>query len=251
MAGAYRCPVCGVDFPAGTPGAPRATTSSADPQPRRRAASTKAFAEDLGAALGDALDIGEGDDEPAAPAHEAPSRRHDNAEPDEARDRERRAESSASLDVRPREVAATGGSASLTVRPAREGSAVTPAGPARTVPVTTRRNRSSAMAGTILTGLLVIVAAAAGYWYLGNRLPTAAIGVAAPAALSVGADDGWVRLPSSDGPLVVTADGPFRVRVDGDVYTVDGARSVRIPQGSRASVRVVRAPSRAEVRTAQ
>ena len=29
MAGAYRCPVCGIDFPSGTPGAPERTDSGA------------------------------------------------------------------------------------------------------------------------------------------------------------------------------------------------------------------------------
>ena len=265
MVGAYRCPVCGIDFPSGTRGAPKAASSPGDADlsgverdaPRAEPAG---FAEALDEALGIRPQPPAGEREPEtddAAVEEANAEPVDEAHADGGLVADRsRPNGTASLDVRPSEAAprAAGSVASLSVRPGRESKSVVvhqaeaDASPA----VRPRRTMAKGLGRTLVVALVLIAAVGAGVWWTSQQVNVpAAIGLAGPSATTVGAADGWVTLPTSDTGLTVTADGPFRLRVAGKVYTLDGSQPVRVPPGVATSVRIVRSPTSATVMPAQ
>lgn len=267
VAGAYRCPVCGIDFPAGTPGTPKAAYSEAE-LPEAGASSRAA----IGAASEDAPEAPRGDDERPS-GDRVPAvlprlhRRTDPepaAEPAAASDADGpsadAAASGASASspgsqatgegafpsVRPEraEPAARGGDGDgLKVRPARAGKVlvVEPAGHAFTPPPR-RRSKARNLAGTLALALiLLLIAGGVGLWFAGQQRPAGPDGEFARALGSVtevSSADGWVVLPKAGTPLVLSGTGPFRVRVDGTVYSMDGSRAVRLDRGPDSSVAV-------------
>ena len=78
-----------------------------------------------------------------------------------------------------------------------------------------------------------------------------ALGGAAP--ITVTAEDGWVTIPAEPGAVLIDADGMYRIRVDGEVFTGSANQRVRVPVGETTSlaVRTVRAPTTATVSRAE
>lgn len=233
MAGAYRCPVCGIDFPSGTPGAPDRSGSTAGVAPGREPepAETAPHDDIIDAEFEheDTLDFAPGADR-AAPAGGVRT-------------------ATADLNVRPREDAgrAGGAAATLSVRPARESAAVTVTDVEFEVEEDEeppRRGWGRALFGTLVSAVVLIAVVAGSVWWLDSRgaLPSGSMG-----AFTVETGDGWVSLPTEGRALVVEADGPFRLRVSGRVYSLPGDRAVQIPADAEASVRIVRSPTTATV----
>jgi hypothetical protein len=200
-----------------------------------------------------------------------PARRTDAAAPED--------EPAGPVDVD--EPEAAGGASAPRVSPARErddGPARRPAGadlavaPARERPVARvrrrqdvekarhvrRRSKSGSLALTTLAALVLMVSVGGAAWYADTR-GLADLGIVRnplPVTLSmpridmtVSAADGWVEVPSGSGTVVVSADGPYRVRLDGVVYSLDGGRRLRVPMEpqTQLSVRAVREPTVARV----
>ncbi|MEM7693280.1 MAG: hypothetical protein AAF318_02430 [Pseudomonadota bacterium] len=211
VAGAYRCPVCGIDFPAGTPGAPKVPD---EPPP---AAASGPPADDGTVVL----------DRPAEAPAKAPTR-------------------TAILDVRPADAAParTRTTANFAPTPAP----VAASAPSREVSVAVRPRRSKArgLAGTVLSALILIAGLAVISQYAGPRVGLPPVIERPP--VTVNATDGWVTLPATEAGFVVNADGPFRLRIDGEVFTLAADQTVRVPGGQNASLRVVRAPATATAR---
>ncbi|WMS41241.1 hypothetical protein RDV64_14255 [Acuticoccus sp. MNP-M23] len=291
MAGAYRCPVCGVDFPAGTPGAPKAPSGPDDILTPGDLDFTEALREATGgrtpehivpepepaAENAEAESDSAGDDEPvtfdAAPEKDAghePDADTLDISPGAARGSEPRVEihepagkapDDAMLNVRPREearAAAAGTGSALAVRPVREdGQVVAPAareakpGKALVRSPQRRRARSRSLAGTLLVALILIGAVAAGAWWVGDKVGVTPAGGGSAVELSAGVDDGWVSLPTADQAFQVDADGPFRMRIDGEVYALSGGRPVRVPSGADAALKVPRGTHRAVARSVE
>ncbi len=230
MAGAYRCPVCGIDFPSGTPGTPDLRTVAPEPEPEAepRAPSLREDVVDAEFEHDDALDI-------------APGAGRTGTGPRTA---------TADLNVRPREDPRTGGgggaTATLFVRPARESVVVS----VPEIDYTTemvdppRRGWMRGIGGTLMSALVLIAIVAGTVWWLNARdaLPSRALG-----DFKVESADGWVSLPTEGRALVVSANGPFRLRVAGRVYSLDGNRAVQVPADASAAVRIVRAPTTATI----
>lgn len=234
MARSYRCPVCGIDFPAGTPGAPKAPEPAGGSEPDAGVAPTvdDTLRADLNIAPGGAANgDGVGRREPRMSAGATGSETE--AEIAAEGEPPRPSPPSGSLSVRP-------------ARPAASAVAVPPQA-STTVARPRRRSRARALGGTMVSALVLIGAVLAGAYLYGDRLAGPLLDRVRSDALSVTASDGWVSLPSDDKELVVTADGPFRLRVDGEVYTLTGAQAVRIPPQSAASLRIIRAPTSATV----
>ncbi|WP_420391794.1 hypothetical protein [Acuticoccus sp.] len=157
-----------------------------------------------------------------------------------------------------RELEGTGPArADLSVAPmrGREPSASAPAMPYYDVPPPTRQKRSlgRSLLATTSAALLVIVALGGAAWYAdrdegAGRLLTNN-GAGADDVITVQADDGWVDIPTEPGAVYVTADGTFRLRVDGTVYTGTRNSRVRVPmgEGTALAVRTVRAPTVVQV----
>ncbi|GAB5375395.1 MAG: hypothetical protein AcusKO_18570 [Acuticoccus sp.] len=227
MAGAYRCPVCGIDFPSGTPGAPERTDSGAADARVRPAAPPPTPDSD-----NDSLDFAPG----GAAARESGARPRGAAE----------------LDVRPREAGerAEAGAASLSVRPARESVAVAVAQreTSRELVPSRRRSWAKSLAGTLTSAILILGLVAGGAFLFQHRDLLRAIGGGGSApAQTVALDDGWVTLSVDERPLTVSADGPFRLRVSGKVYSLPAGQAIKVPPDVEAAVRVVRGTTTATV----
>ena len=98
-----------------------------------------------------------------------------------------------------------------------------------------RRRRS--LVGVVVAGLVVIGIGAAALF--GWRMLS---GPAAVAAREMTVDTAWTDVPldAGAGEWVVTADAPFRIRVDGTVYTVGTQNGIAIPlDGREIAVRAV------------
>jgi hypothetical protein len=282
VAGAYRCPNCGIDFPTGTPGTPRAAQSPADPDEGSARAevppSTVNLAERLESALGE-LTAPPPVTPPPSASPASPSATPRAASPrataevidivPEPADDDREPRASAELRTVPgadREGRAepTLGppgdpgrrSVDLTVAPKRGSAAplVAEPEPRAVVPVR-RRRRSRGLGATVVTAVLLLVLVGAGAWWINERGVAESItsalvpGVAAPEPLTVGADAGWVSVPSELGTVQISGDGPFRVRVGGEVYTVQPADTLRVAgaEGQSVAVRAIRAPTTVRV----
>jgi hypothetical protein len=269
VAGAYRCPVCGIDFPTGAPHSLGAGTEHARaPEGSASPKEPKDLASRLKGALDQELGIGETEREPAAepdaPATE-PAEPHDPDLESETPDAEVPDDGIAPAAER-RRTGTTTPAANLELAPARE----RPGPPARTErrreqPVATRRtprrrSKSGSLALTMFVALLLIGAAGGGALWLdlSGRLDLGILEErltevlrATPQDMTVTAADGWVAVPQAEGPVTVTADGPFRVRIDGDVYSLEAGRTLRVPmgEGTRVEVRAVSAPTVATIRT--
>ncbi|MEM9222458.1 MAG: hypothetical protein AAGB11_08650 [Pseudomonadota bacterium] len=254
MAGAYRCPVCGIDFPSGTPGAPKSVDGEGADKDRgkpweregKRSAAAK---------LREALHSGEAtvSEEPpvAADADDAVFEYTE-----DSNDAPGSSGGGAALNVRPADGASKTGKAvgpSLSVRPDRgERTVIVSAeAAARDIPrVKPRRRRSKAasLMMTLLAALVLLGGVTVGVYAVRKDGDINVPGVSvAPLAQIVVAADGWVNLPAADHARVVRADGAFRLRLDGEVYTLTGEQAVRIPSEASASLRVVRAPAVAKV----
>lgn len=239
VARAFRCPVCGIDFPAGTPGTPRVPEEPAETAPPE--AEQPAPSPDDLAALND----DDGPDETLGPQEESIAEANAkgdarlNVRPAGARRRARRAAARANKETPP---------VARQERPRREAAAVVVAKrQGKAVVRTRRRSKVRGLAGTFFMGVLLVSAVGGGAWYFGDKVG-APLGGRAPAlALSVSAEDGWVPLPREEGGLLIQADGPFRLRVNGDVYTLDGAKPVQVPAEVIAAMRIVRSPTVATV----
>lgn len=283
VAGAYRCPNCGIDFPSGTPGAPRAPHSPADvPDPRPRMAS------ELEKALGDIMDPTSApkaredeeterqsgarsarrdgqtldvsfedaadDGEDWTDAHEGRNGGADDADEDDAGRRQTR-----TAEIVPHGERDDAPAAFPTVRPER-------VRPERTEPAASRaptpsadhadaaksralvskaprkrRSKAGALSGTLVLAVLFVVAAGAGYVFLkgedsADDPPEFARALGVPTEVS--ASDGWVTIPRTAQSLALTGTGPFRIRLDGIVYTVDAGRTVRLDRAGASSVAV-------------
>ncbi|MBJ3777409.1 hypothetical protein [Acuticoccus mangrovi] len=305
VAGAYRCPVCGIDFPTGTPGAPQTPNSPAavtpdgaplrdTPQPRPDSLAARlegaldeelVFVDEtptedappLDATVEEELAEPEPDDVAEAPEDEV---EHDDADLDDidVRRDDPRAKAPPLGPVEPvrprrgREWPATG--SELAVTPAgRRGArkreprvviaamkddvAVRREEAREVMPTRRRRSKTGSLAGTLMLALLLLGVAGAGAWWLDV---TGAVDLGITRRLvaplqrqaevtEVRAEDGWLRIPAATGTRVIGADGPFRVRIDGAVYTIEGGREVRVPvtEATNLSVRVVQSPTVAKV----
>ncbi len=329
VSGAYRCPVCGIDFPTGTPNAPTTPDSPAavDPTSRSKpaaAANPVDIALRLEGALGEELR----DPEPPAPApHErsagaelpraasvdaewtsdtpatpqsseqevwidvgagAGSRRsvddtgtpsdplvatdedpNDEDPNDEARDG---TSDEGVEDDAPDFDAATivPSQARASAREAGSGLTVAPTAttkrPRRVVVaeprtreivvVPRRRNVSKDLGGTVVLALVVLVAIGGGAIYLEQKglanfglFQRAASTLLGGDTITVTAEDGWVPIPAEPGAVLINADGTYRIRLDGEVFTGTADQRVRVPMTSDTSlaVRTVRAPTEATV----
>lgn len=284
VVGAYRCPVCGIDFPSGTRGAPRAAGSPGEVDLSGTGSGGRIEPSDFASALDNALGLRPGRSEPESEPDAAPepgTAGSDEAEaedveaeevdaeavevvdaaPDEAADlrpgaQRHRSTGAASLDVRPSSAGGgygAGGTSALSVRPGREGSSIiVHHDEERALTVRPRRSVARGIAGTLVSALLLIAAVGAGVWWTGRgvELPSA-IGLGQAEAITVEATDGWTALPSYESGMMVMADGPFRLRVAGKVYTLEGGRPVRVPPATDAAIRIVRSPTVARVEPAQ
>jgi hypothetical protein len=108
----------------------------------------------------------------------------------------------------------------------------------RTVMLPEPRRRGR-FAGVLVAGLVVIGIGAAAMF--GWRMLS---GPAAMAAREVTVDTAWTSVPleavAGAGEWVVTADAPFRIRVDGAVYTVGAPSGIAIPlDGREVAVRAI------------
>ncbi len=272
VAGAYKCPVCGVDFPAGTPGAPKAPPGPDDIVTPGDLDFTEALREATGGRVpvppepepepdpDEAMDFvaDEPDDAPVDVDVDddrdtldiAPGVSRGTAPPVELHEHGGKPSEDAVLNVRPREEgrAAPGSTGSaLAVRPVRtDGTVVAqPAeskkGKALTGETPRRRARSRSLAGTLLVALILIGGVAFGAWWVGEKVGVPVVGgIGQPEEITAVAADGWVSIPSADRAFVVNADGPFRMRIDGEVYALNGSRPVRVPQGVDAALKVPR-----------
>lgn len=102
------------------------------------------------------------------------------------------------------------------------------------LPEPRRRGR---LVGTVVAGLVVIGIGAAALF--GWRMLS---GPEAVAAREMTVDTAWTDVPldAGAGEWVVTADAPFRIRVDGAVYTVANQNGIAIPlDGREIAVRAV------------
>jgi hypothetical protein len=108
----------------------------------------------------------------------------------------------------------------------------------RTIMLPEPRRRGRAV-GVVLAGLVVLgVGAAALFGW--RMLP----GTEATAAREMTVDTAWTDVPlegdAGAGEWVVTADAPFRIRVDGAVYTVGTQNGIAIPlDGREVAVRAI------------
>lgn len=98
---------------------------------------------------------------------------------------------------------------------------------------TARRTRVIQLA--VVTCLVVLAAVYGRYW-----LKTAGF---LTSGIEVQASTNWTNLPVdpavfSDGPAIISANGPFRLRVDGTVYTIVGREQVVVPIGDATTVEV-------------
>lgn len=300
VAGAYRCPNCGIDFPTGTSGAPFTPDSPAVVDPARsdrRFASTpdgddagsgaaaeraspqpgELSVELIAARLEGALDAelappppidqGSAEDDrdllgpPGTPRAGQSPPRADAGILDAAPGSLASASGSLGAVVSERGAGGEPGRADLTLAPARdrangptrgERRGVVPALPESTalVPVRRRRNKAWSLVSTTLLAVGVLVAiAGAGLWMDRNRIVdlglTGRSGPTPGAPLSIEADAGWVAVPATAGTVAISADGPYRIRLDGVVYTLDRGQTLRVPvtEGVSLAVRTVRAPT--------
>lgn len=296
VSGAYRCPVCGIDFPTGTPGAPTTSGSPAAVDPTRHedrpppnaqpSGPTERDPNDIAAriegALGQELIVreprpGETSPEtrewvetvPPSETASAPDATEttaatrpggsEEAPLDFVPDRSAPAADDATADaadsIVPGEQRGTQDAprADLTVAPTRSRNVVV-AEPSvgYLVPVGTRRSKSRSLAATLLIGALALAATGAAGWYIDSR-GIADLGISQrlsgsigrPAPITVRAEDGWRDIPAEDGAVTITADGTFRIRLDGAVYTRTGERAIRVDTNEDTSlaVRTVRAPT--------
>lgn len=307
VSGAYRCPVCGIDFPTGTPNTPTTPDSPAAVDPtkrtrprapagedtRTRSAAPQDIASRLQGALDDELTAPDPADDPAADAREvwvdvetgrgdlpraertrgappastaddqdawsdADDAAEEDTDPTADSDEERgRADLDAGTIVPGQARASAQRSASgLTVAPKREPRVVVAEPRTREIMVVPRRrNIAKTLGGTVVMGLIAVVALAGAAVYLEqNGLArfglfetsrTAATG----RSLSITAEDGWVAVPAEPGAVIISADGTYRVRLDGKVFTGGPEQRLRVPitTGTSLSVRSVRAPTVATV----
>ncbi|SHO63513.1 hypothetical protein SAMN02745172_01410 [Pseudoxanthobacter soli DSM 19599] len=98
---------------------------------------------------------------------------------------------------------------------------------------TARRTRVIQLA--VVTCLVVLAAVYGRSW-----LKTAGF---LTSGIEVQASTNWTNLPVdpavfSDGPAIISANGPFRLRVDGTVYTIVGREQVVVPIGDATTVEV-------------
>jgi hypothetical protein len=121
-----------------------------------------------------------------------------------------------------------------------------------------RRSKSGSLVSTLFVAVLLLAAAGGLAWWL-DRTGTTSLGIIAERLdgpllsrdldLSIAAGDGWVTVPPQEGPVLVTADGAFRLRVDGEVYSFDAGEQVRIDAAPDLAlqVRAARPPTVARV----
>ena len=110
-----------------------------------------------------------------------------------------------------------------------------------------RRSKATSLALTLVMAFIVLGAGGAagflldlsGRFDLGLVKSRVADAVSRPPGeVRVSAEEGWVGVPLDGQAVTVTADGPFRVRFDGTVYTLEDGRTMRIPAVSGATVQV-------------
>lgn len=120
---------------------------------------------------------------------------------------------------------------SLSVIPTRGGREVGPL----------RDRRGGSGAAAMVIGLVLLVLLAAGGFFLWQRFGSDVAEAQSVQEVDVSRD--WRSLDLGDGPpdrWTVAADGPFRLRVDGVVYTVSGPIPFAVPlTGGRVEVRAV------------
>ena len=282
MANAYRCPNCGIDFPAGTAGVPQDTLA-----PDAADDLTGEHKDRLAAVLSAAL---EPMDDPAGD-NAAPLRASRTAEPepelsedvlDELEDALTGDDDlSASVPERSTSRAADPADARLGVRPersARKGRKGRRKDTSAPLPVSTpkraaRRKPSRELAladeaprpvrkerplndalSTLVTAALVIMFAGVIVADLrpGGRAGSVGDldrGSNLSVQMTVSADDGWVSIPQRGSVLSISGTGTIRVRLDGEVFTVPAGQVVEATprDGQSVAVRVVRAPTTATV----
>lgn len=256
VASAYRCPVCGIDFPTGTPGAPKAPHSPAEVTPDGASKKPAVDMPSLAEQLEDELSIvpeGAGR-EPRFSGTETPSEddRRDPVMEDVEFEEEPaphpRLKRRANGERRRRE--ASGAELAVSPSRARESAVVAVEDEAREVAPTRSRNVAAGVTGTAFSGLVVLLLIGAGVWWLETN-DHANFGIferiaaplqQAPSPIFVRAEDDWVTIPPETSDVRVNATGPFRVRIDGTVFTVDGGQSVRLPlsAGSQVAVKAIR-----------
>ncbi|MEM6846546.1 MAG: hypothetical protein AAF580_00520 [Pseudomonadota bacterium] len=282
MANAYRCPNCGIDFPAGTAGVPQDTLA-----PGAADDLTGEHKDRLAAVLSAAL---EPMDDPAGDiSTPLPSSRSAAPEPQLSNDVLDELEDalasdddlSASVPEKVSSAAVGSTDARLGVRPERaprkggkgrrrDASPPLPvSAPKRAV----RRNPSRELAladeaprpvrkerplndalSTLVTAALVIMFAGVIVTDLrpGGRAGSVGDvdrGSNISVQMTVSADDGWVNLPQRGSVMSISGTGTIRVRLDGEVFTVPAGQVVEASPRDRQSVavRAVRAPTTATV----
>ncbi|MCF3936500.1 hypothetical protein L1787_24215 [Acuticoccus sp. M5D2P5] len=120
-----------------------------------------------------------------------------------------------------------------------------------------RRSKAKSLTSTAIFALILIVVVGGVAWWL-DRTGVANFGLRERIASTVGggqsrlevlAGDGWVNVPQSTGTVVVSADGPYRVRLNGEVFSLGSGEALQVPMGetTQLSVRAVRAPTVARV----
>ena len=114
---------------------------------------------------------------------------------------------------------------------------------------------------TALVLIVVGVLGATRWWMENNNLPDLGLDPATQQAAEdrvgeprvIEAADDWVVLTAEQeamqGDVLLDASGPFRLRIDGEVFTVSGQRTIRVPLSSErvVEVKAIRAPTRVEV----
>ncbi|WP_162409415.1 hypothetical protein [Acuticoccus sediminis] len=115
-----------------------------------------------------------------------------------------------------------------------------------------RRSRIKDVVGTLVLALVLLVGAGGVAFYLEDNgiadfglFDRGGSGALGSGPLTVRADDGWVSVPAEPGAVLISADGTYRIRLDGEVFTGSADQRLRVPiaEGTDLSVRSVRAPT--------
>lgn len=104
-----------------------------------------------------------------------------------------------------------------------------------------RRSKADALTGTFLAGLVVVAGAFAASIFAPDGDEGADTGqfaraLGVPTVIAHG--EGWVNIPSGNEPLSLSAQGPFRVRVGGTVYTIEGGKTLSLSREDSTAIAV-------------
>lgn len=119
-----------------------------------------------------------------------------------------------------------------------------------------RRSKASALSGTLTLAIVLLIAVFGAALFLDPPLRSAPPGDGGDFARALGTptlvsrEDGWVTIPEGAQSLSLSAQGPFRVRVDSRVYSLPPGETLTVArdQGTSVAVRAVQSGANVRVR---